>query len=179
MIYDSNRHSNRQSNERLFATDHLHSSRARRRKQRSQRAIEIHGVIVRNEDKPAASQQTHSPTVRIHTRWKHAAVSKRQISGLLSAIWGPGSGVTSPRCCCVSVLDKWKEANKNAYFSPQVLIGHYNHVGWISDSCGSPSDVGEDYFCNQDMSGVQIKHLAQPANQTGTNQKSPLASIRL
>lgn len=80
---------------------------------------------------------------------------------------------------CFSFGQMERSKKKNAYLSPQVLIGHYNHVGWISDSCGSPSDVGEDYFCNQDMSGVQIKHLAQPANQTGTNQKSPLASIRL
>lgn len=52
---------------------------------------------------------------------------------------------------------------QSAYFSAQVLIWYYNHIGWISDSCGSPSNVGEDYFCNQDMSGVQIKHLTQPA----------------
>lgn len=73
-----------------------------------------------------------------------------------------------------------KKQIKNAYFSPQVLIGYYNHIGRISDSCGSPSDIGEDYFCNQDMSGVQIKHLAQPANQTGTEKKKKnmLASIR-
>lgn len=49
------------------------------------------------------------------------------------------------------------------YFSAEVLIWYYNHIGWISDSCGSPSNVGEDYFSNQDMSGVKIKHLTQPA----------------
>lgn len=48
---------------------------------------------------------------------------------------------------------------EHAYLFAQVLIGYYNHIWWISDSCGSPSDVREDYFCNQDMSGIQIKHL--------------------
>lgn len=43
---------------------------------------------------------------------------------------------------------------EGAYFSAQVLIWYYNHIGGISDSCGGPSNVGEDYFCNQDMSGV-------------------------
>lgn len=68
--------------------------------------------------------------------------------------------------------NKKKPNKKNAYFSPQVLIGYYNHVGWVPDSCGSPSDIGEDYFCNQDMPGVQIKHLAQPANQTEAKKKT-------
>lgn len=48
----------------------------------------------------------------------------------------------------------WAESCESAYFFAQVLIWYYNHIGWISDSCGSPSNVGEDYFCNQDMSGV-------------------------
>lgn len=54
---------------------------------------------------------------------------------------------------CILVQVK-AESCGSAYFSAQVLIRYYNHIGWISDSCGSPSDVGEDYFRNQDMSGV-------------------------
>lgn len=50
-----------------------------------------------------------------------------------------------------------------SYFFAEVLVGHYDHVGRISDRRGGAADVGEDDFCDQDVSGVQIKHLAQPA----------------
>ncbi len=45
------------------------------------------------------------------------------------------------------------------YFFTQILVGYDDDIGWISDSSGSSSDVGEDDFGNQDMPGVQIKHF--------------------
>lgn len=65
-------------------------------------------------------------------------------------------------CLCVCVQ---KEGRKSAHLSAQVLIWHDNHIGRISYSRGSSPDIGEDDFCNQHVSGVQIKHLAQPAGK--------------
>lgn len=47
----------------------------------------------------------------------------------------------------------------NTYCFSQLLFRDNNHIWWIPNSCGSPSDVGENYFCNQDMPGIKIKHL--------------------
>ena len=55
---------------------------------------------------------------------------------------------------------------------PQVLVGNDDDVGWVSDSCGSPPDVGEDYLGDENISGVQIEHLAEPA-KSAQKQKSP------
>lgn len=65
----------------------------------------------------------------------------------------------------VSLCVSTKTTIQFAHLSAQVLIGHDNHIGRISHGSGGSPDVGEDYLCNQDMSGVQIQHLTQPAGQ--------------
>ena len=59
-----------------------------------------------------------------------------------------------------------------AHLLAQRLIGDDDDVGGVPHSCGCPSDVGEDDFCNQDVSGVQVQHLTQPGGEQSKMSKT-------
>lgn len=51
------------------------------------------------------------------------------------------------------------------YLFTQILVGHDDDIRGISNSSGGSPDVSEDDLSNQDVSGVQIKHLTQSRTQ--------------